>query len=339
MLNTGKVFRNTLTPECAARLLLKCQSITKAKVTLKLGHDTDMSLEEPEAQELFLRMPSEHPVVFMRRGKLQNEYKSFYSKKYNNLLVQVTLTPRSSSIDYTNNPFEILDTFREVKTNMFYVIAPVCLDNIDESKKIISELPAESYVSIKLLTTKNIPGMTGIPEPGAELYDELCSFAEAKGHYVVSYLNCVVRSRLRLPFHKCGEFVSEHNIWQLKWSRNCPVRSACASKINVNSAERKINSALSDLQLTLAEPIKKRAYKTYNVVVNEDVNFGDEAYIRELTNLKVDLIKTGRKTGSSLSESIFNRWIKIGFFPVAEVHQLGKECYDKVQAYLKKNYE
>lgn len=334
LLNTGKIFKNTLTPEYAVKLLYKTKSFTNAKVTLKIGHDTDMSLEEDEAQELFLRLPSDYPIVFMRRGKILNEHKKFYQKKYPNLLVQLTLTPRSDFLDTFKNPFEILDTFRGIKTSMFYVIAPVLQENFAEAKKLISLLPPDSYVNIKLLTTKKIPGIIDIAEPNISLYDELCNYAKSRGCYVVSYMNCVVRSRIGYTFHKCGEFVHERNIWQLRWSKYCKVKEKCVNELSEPDEVSDIMNALSYLKLTLKKNIKKIGFKTFNVVVNEDVNFGDEAYLREITGLKVNLINENRKTGSSLSKNIHNRWKTISFFPVEEVHQLGKECYETVKKIL-----
>ena len=61
--------------------------------------------------------------------------------------------------------------------------------------------------------------------------------------------------------------------------------------------------------------------------MNEEVNFGDECYLREKTTLKIDLYKIGRKTGTSLSPEIAARWKATHFFPVDEVLQLARESY------------
>ena len=74
MLETHKVYRNTLTVERAADLLKQVKAFTQAKVTLKIGHDTDMSLEEVEAQRLCEILPRDQPIIFMRRGKLLPEH-------------------------------------------------------------------------------------------------------------------------------------------------------------------------------------------------------------------------------------------------------------------------
>jgi hypothetical protein len=142
---------------------------------------------------------------------------------------------------------------------------------------------------------------------------------------VVSYLNCVVRAELGLNFHKRGEFVSEPNTWQMKWSAFCNVHESCSLEQPEEVERAAIQAALADLGLTLAQPLRKFAHKSYAVVTNEEVNFGDECYLRELASLKIDLWKDGHKTGTALSSAIAARWRAYNFFPVDEVLELAKE--------------
>lgn len=324
LLEAKKVYRNPLQVEQAASLLKKVKALTHARVTLKIGHDTDMSLEERETQQLFGLLPSDQPVVFMRRGRILPEHRAFYMKAYPNLLVELTVTPRSQFLEYQIDPFPILESFRDVACNMFYTVGPVCEDNLDEAREILRSIPAGSKVWVRDLIIKDIPEMSSVNRSGFRS-EGLREFARNQGHFVVSYLNCVVRAQVGLSFHKRGEFVSEPNTWQLQWSQLCKVRKQCSLEEPEEQERTRIQSALAEIGLTLSEPLRKFAHKSFAVVVNEEVNFGDECYLRELTGLKIDLWKEGRKTGTALSQSIAARWKEYSFFPVDEMLELGRE--------------
>ncbi len=325
LLAAKKVLRSTLQVEQAASLLKRVKAITRARVTLKFGHDTDASLEEAEAQQLYDLLPADHPIVFMRRGRLLPEHRAFYLTNKPNLLMELTLTPRSEILDYRLDPFSILDSFSGVACNMFFTIGPVCQDNFEEAKELIRAVPPGSKVWVRDLIIKDIPTMDSAPRPDYRA-NELRIFAREQGHQVVSYLNCVARAELGLPFHKRGEFVSEPNTWQLEWSQQyCKALAQCSPELPAEEERAAIQSALGELGLTLAKPLHKFAHKSYNVVTNEEVNFGDECYLRELTSLKIDLWKEGSKTGTALTHSIARRWKEYDFFPVDEMLELAKE--------------
>jgi hypothetical protein len=328
LLQKRRVYRNPLQVEQAAALLKQVKALTQAKVTLKFGHDTDMSLEEAEVQRLYGLMPPSQPMVFMRRGRLLPKHRSFYLTPRPNLLVELTVTPRSKYLDYQLDPFEILQSFEGVACQMFYTVGPVCHDNFDEAKAIIRAIPQGSKVWVKELIVKDIPAYAAAKtsDYGAETLRE---FAVTQGLRVVSYLNCVVRAEVGLGFHKRGEFVSEPNPWQLKWADGfCKVKDLCSRELPETEELDRINAALSALALTLARPSRKFGHKSYEVFVNEDINFGDECYVREITGLKVDLYKPGRKTGTALSRAIVDRWRETQFFPVDEMLALAKESFN-----------
>lgn len=328
LLEMNRIYRNTLTPEYAAELLKRSKAFSKAKITLKIGHDTDMSLEEPEALRLYELLPKDNPIVFMRRGRLPSAHRRFYMKKRPNLLMKLTLTPRSEYLGSTHDPFDILGTFEGLACNMFFAVGPVCHDNFDEAKAIIGALPKGSKLWVRELMHKDIPGYhADLAKQPEYRGDELREYALEKGHFVVHYLNCLVRAELGLPFHKRGEFVSEPNTWQLGWSKHCKVRDACGREVGENEALARIGSAISELGLTLAKPPEKFGHKSYEVYVNEDVNFGDECFVRETTELKIDLYKQGRKTGTALSKAIVARWRQTDFFPVDDVLGLARESF------------
>jgi hypothetical protein len=328
MLNTGKVFHNSITPELAVKYLSGLKSFTEGKVTLKFGHDTDMSLEEEKAQDTFKLLPMYYPVVFMRRGKLLDQFKDFYMKNYDNLLVCLTITPRSRFLEYYNDPYEIIDSFRDIKSSIFYTVGPVSQDNLDEAKRIIDYLPARSYMIVRELILKDIPNYPN--DKNIVSCEKLREYANSKGFNVMSYLNCLVRSKLGLPFHKHGEFISEPNVWQNKWCGVCDSRNLCGESLTDDEEKNKIFKILKELNLTLESEIQKKYYKTYLVNVNEDVSFGDESYIREKACLKVDLFKKGRKTGSTLSKNIYERWNKVGFFPIEDLYKEAEEIFGRI---------
>ena len=328
LLEMQKIYRNSLTVEHAAELLKQVKAFTHAKVTLKIGHDTDMSLEEIEAQRLCDLLPQDQPIVFMRRGKLLPEHKQFYMTKRPNLLMKLTVTPRSEYLACTVDPFDVLQSFEGIECQMFYAVGPVCQDNFDEAKELIRSLPKGSRLWVRELIVKDIPRYHSTSERPDYRGDELREFAIKQGHFIVHYLNCVVRAELGLGFHKRGEFVSEPNIWQVNWADNhCKVRALCGQEFSGEDELQRIDSALHDLGLTLTQSPRKFGHKSYGVIVREDVNFGDECYVRELTGLKVDLSKIGRKTGTSLSRSIARRWKAQNVFPVDDVLQLAKDSF------------
>ena len=327
LLEMGRIYRNPLGVARAAELLGRVKALTRARVTLKLGHDTDMSLEESEAQELVARLPASVAVVFMRRGRLLPAQRPFYLQARPNLLMEVTLTPRSAALAYAKDPFEILDSFRGIACRTFFTIGPVCGDNLDEARAIIGCLPAKSQVWVRELIVKdipNLPGGSGLSASG----EELRRYAQEQGHTVISYLNCVARAGVGLGFHKRGEFVSEPNTWQLAWCERCPSRDACVPEQPEEEERARIQSILPELGLSLARPVHKFGHKSYQVVCAEEVNFGDEAYLRELSGLKIDLWQEGRKTGTALTRSIAARWQEVDFFPVAEMLELARESYE-----------
>lgn len=328
LLEKRRLYRNPLSVENAAALLQRTKAFTRARVTLKVGHDTDMSLEEAEAQQLYALLPPRHPIVFMRRGRLLPQHRPFYLQARPNLLVELTLTPRSAYLDYTADPFEILASFAGVACNMFYTLGPLCHDNFDEAQALLRALPPHSQVWVKPLIVKDIPGYMAAAQPagdhGAETLRQL---AQAQGHTVISYLNCVVRAGVGLGFHKRGEFVSEPNTWQLRWAETCPAREVCMPELPEAEERRRLAAALVELGLTLARPPEKFAHKSYTVWVNEAVNFGDEVYLRELTGLKIDLYQPGRKTGTALSPAIVRRWRETDFFPVDELLALARASF------------
>jgi hypothetical protein len=327
LLEAKKVYRNSMQVAQAAGLLKKTKALTHARVTLKFGHDTDMSLEESEVQQLYKLMPADHPIVFMRRGRLMPEHRPFYMQARPNLLVELTLTPRSKFLEYKINPFPILDSFKDVACNMFYTVGPVCEDNYEEAREIIRAIPTGSNVWVRELIVKDIPKITGANKLDYH-GEELRKFALERGHIVVSYLNCVVRAGVGLGFHKRGEFDSEPNTWQLQWAaQHCQVIEQCSFEETEEQERSRIHPALDDLGLTLARPLKKFAHKSYAVLTNEEVNFGDDCYLRELTSLKIDLWKEGMKTGTALTQSIAARWKEVDFFPVDEMIELARDSY------------
>ncbi len=331
MLETRKVYRNALSVERAAALLSQVKAFTRARVTLKVGHDTDMSLEEPQAQALTDLLPADHPIVFMRRGALPSKHRAWYQRARPNLLMKLTLTPRSPFLDATADPFAILDSFRGIAQPMFFAIGPVIDENLEEARAVVRALPPGSRLWVRDLITKDIPRFdktVRVAEPPGE---SLRRYAVEQGHHIVHYLNCLVRAELGLPFHKRGEFVSEPNPWQVRWSQHCKVLGRCGAEVPEDEARERIDDALGDLDLTLDRPVERFGHKSYRVTVREDVNFGDECYLRELTSLKCDLERLGRKTGTALSASIADRWRNTHFFPVDEVLELARESYARVQ--------
>lgn len=333
LLDKKIVFRNGLDVFCAAALLPRVKAFSSAKVTLKIGHDTDMSLEETETQQLFGLIPGDHPVIFMRRGKLLPEFRPFYTIQRDNLLVKVTLTPRSEYLEAKADPFEVLESFDGVRANMFYYIGPICHDNFDEAREIIRCLPAKSSVWVKELIDKGSPYYDRGQLHADFRCNELRSYAADLGHPVFDYLNCVVRANVGLGFHKRGEFVSEPNPWQLKWCEQCRVLSQCDSTMSEEEERGRIDATLRDIGLTLKEKPEHFGHKSYRVLVNQDVNFGDECYIREKTSLKVDVNSPGRKTGTSLSASIIDRWRAYDFYPVDELMDIARESFGIAMGY------
>lgn len=328
MLDTGKVFHNSFTPELAVKYLSGMKSFSEGKITLKFGHDTDMSLEEEKVQNTFKLIPATYPVVFMRRGKILQQHQEFYMKNYDNLLVCLTITPRSKFLEYSSDPYEIIDSFRDIKSSVFYTVGPVCQDNLDEAKKIIDYLPEKSYMIVRELIVKDIPNFPN--DKNIISCERLREYSDSKGFNVMSYLNCQVRSKIGLPFHKHGEFISEPNIWQNKWCNVCDSKILCGEKLTDDEEKARILRVLNELNLTLDGEIQKKCYKSYLVCVNEDVSFGDESYIREKACLKVDLVKMGRKTGSAISKSIYERWKKIEFLPIDDLYKEAEEIFNKI---------
>jgi hypothetical protein len=327
LLKQNRIIRNPLGIPQAARLLFKVKAFTQAKATLKIGHDTDMSLEEEQAQELYTLVPADHPVVWMRRGKLLPAYRDFYMKERRNLLVKVTLTPRSGFLEVDRDPFEVLNSFGGVRCAMVYFVGPVCRDNLDEAREIVAALPAGAPVWVKELIVKDSPYFKASADPVTARVEELRRFAAESGHPVADYLNCLVRAEVGLPFHKRGEFVSEPNEWELLKCRNCRTLSACDVRLTETQERKRIRAALDDIGVTEYQRPEKFGYKSFRVIVKEDVNFGDECYVREKACLKVDLCSPGRKTGTSLTASIVDRWRRKDFFPVDELMDLARESY------------
>jgi hypothetical protein len=288
---------------------------------LKIGHDTDMSLEEPQAQELVERLPASQPVIFMRRGRLLDPWRPFYLSPRPNLLVKVSITPRSDYLAYHEDPFVVLRSFEGLACNLFFSIGPVCHDNIEEAREIIRSLPSGSKVWVRDLIVKDIPAYShASPE---RLGEDLRLFAAEAGHQVVHYENCLVRAGL--GFHKRGEFVSEPNTWQLGLCQVCPVRASCGAEMSLEDEWSQIDLALDELGLTLTRPLERFGHKSFTVWVDQEVNFGDECYLRERSGLKVDLYKEGRKTGTALSASIARRWRERALFPVEEMVSLARD--------------
>ncbi len=334
MLDTGRVYRNGLDVQRALELLPRIKAFSRARVTLKVGHDTDMSLEEPQAQALVRGLPSDHPIVFMRRGRLPAAHRSFYMRNRPNLLMKLTLTPRSAFLRTEDDPFAILDSFRGIAQDMFFAVGPVCHDNQREAERIIRALPPGSRLWVRELIVKDVPGYDAAPPAGDCGGERLRLLARQQGHQVVNYLNCIVRSGLGLGFHKYGEFVSEPNAWQVDWSQGCASRHLCGAPVGEEEARARIDGALDELglELELAQPVRKFGYKCYEVTVRQDVCFGDECYLRERSGLKTDLARQGRKTGTALSASIAQRWRERELFPVDELLDLARESYARVQA-------
>ena len=327
LLEQHRIYRNPLDVRRAADLLNRVKAFTHARVTLKIGHDTDMSLEEREAQELFYLLPPGYPVIWMRRGKLMPEFRPFYMKKRKNLLVKVTLTPRSVYLNATDNPFDVLESFRNVCCPMYYAIGPVCHDNYEEAKTLIDCLPSQSSMWVKELIIKDVPMLGENPPPLRYSAESLRHYAAERGHHVFDYLNCLVRAEVGLPFHKRGEFVSEKSLWELSQCGICRAFDRCDVQLSEPEERSRIAAALDDLGITLPDPPEKSGYKSYRCIARDEVNFGDECYLREKTSLKVDLSSPGRKTGTALTVSIIKRWQKKEIFPVDEMMALARESY------------
>ncbi len=313
-----------ITPQNIAKMLLNMKPITKAKIPLRLGHNTDCFYQWDYVNELYKLIPKENPVIALTRLPLPSEYKTLFQNQ-KNIILKLSLTPKSKLLNYNSDVDNILQSITDIpKENIFILIGPVAVDSFESTKEIINKIPSGYWIDIKKLTTAGI-----LPSNYAattEQIENLREIAIKKNLIVTDYFGCKIRVNMNRPFYKA--FSSPQYIKDT-CKNFCPNYILCYKEKNINDLNKFVIEEAKEIGLTLK---RINEYETDKLQYFSEipVSRGDETYLSELSNIEVLLnIKEGSQGGSFANEDIeiHKRWEKYNMLPTTELNKLSIKIY------------
>lgn len=323
VLFSGKINRKyPVSPRELYKLLEGMPSFSKARIPIRIGNDTDFKFESRETEKFVSLLPNDYPVIILTRFPVPIRYKHIFNR--NNVLLKITITPKSDYLDCPDNYKAILKSLEGINSEVMVTIGPVDASNYDKACSLIKKIPNKRNFSvyIKRLNDEFHPSLKTIPQISSDQEQSLKVLVIENGFRHLSQLTCPLSNRLNFA-HKRVSDVPES---ERKYCTSCSVFDVCYSDDILDEDE--LRFLLKDLGLQLTVPPVKTGFKSYLITVDNPTAFGDEAYLSEMLKRKIKISNTKDGTNRyqySSSIEVMKRWQEVSFFPFLAL----KESFDR----------
>ncbi len=308
-----------VTPERIASWLAGISSVVEAGVPVRFGHVTDLAFEERDACRVVEMLPPDHPVLMNTRFPI-GEATRHLLRRHRNVLLHVTVTPAGLDPENKADSNRTLESLRGLPPDqVFVMIGPLVAGAGPAARELLARLPAASRIGFKEVDIAAIPGCEALaPMPRTEV-EALIARAGELGHRWLPFYGCQVRANLGRP---C--FFSRAAARAPQVCARCPNQPICAS-VRLPAAEQ-VREAAARIGLTAGEV--RIAESRVELEIAEPASRADEVFLSEKLTAEVRLstvARAERRETIRLSEAIFERWQRVGFYPVEELRRLGRQ--------------
>lgn len=320
-----------LSPVKALSMLEKLPSY-QAGTLIKIGHNSDQSLQMKPAWDFYRLIPYKTMLVFYRRKPISREERQLLATAAGNLLLVVTLTPESRLLNISSHEaWELLESTAGLG-NCFYEIRPVAQDAIAEAYQFIEHLPAGSIIDIcGVIGSSGGESIRFDPDlsPANAVIQKLKDYAVSLGLRVNCAVNCILRGRQGQGTHWAEKNFSSADKAVIDFCQNCASFEVCREGIANEKLDdlltlAKAKTGITDLQI---QTIQKRSLI---LTTRIEINRGDQTYLRNLFNCRIKFEGRENELTDALTEAIYHRWQETKFFPVADLHEIAAEMRERM---------
>lgn len=320
-----------LSPESAAELLLDTPLIEVGTV-IKIGHNSDQSLQMEPSWKFYQQLPQNTNVAFYRRKPISSEEFQRFRQAKDNLLLVMTLTPGSKLLRVPrHSAWDALESTRGLPY-CFYAIRPVAKDAVEESYALLKHLPPQSIIDICGVIS-SFGGESVVYDdnlsPDPATISDMRHVAFSSGFQVNCSVNCLLRGRQGLGSHWADKnFLSaERDVRE--FCESCPSYKRCREGLDSRALPElleiaKKTSGLSDLRITDV------GTRRVTLRTDQEVNRGDQNYLRGLFNARIKILGPSSGLADEMSAPIFQRWEHSRFFPVKPIAHLANTMAQRI---------
>lgn len=293
-------------------LLLKMPTFFESRTPIRIGNDTDFKFEERQVEEFVSLLPSDYPVIILTRFPISERVKHLFQR--HNILLKITITPKSEYLDCPYNADDILSSLDEITSETMITIGPIDKDNSEDAKRFIDKVPKKKNFSlyIKPLNPDFHSSLKHIPMPSEIFIENLKKKVEEAGFRHLSQLTCPLSNKLGFAHKRVSDVPQEEK----KFCDSCAAHNICYSKESLS--ENDLHRLLAKLNLRLTEKPIRKGFKSYLISVDKPTAFGDELYLSETLKQKIKIKQTSLGTSGynySASHEVMKRWESCSFFP------------------------
>lgn len=337
----GLVIDNRVSPKKMYQWLKGMPSY-QAGVQIRIGHDTDAGLQFRKSSELIDLIEPDHSITYLTRKPLTSEEVEFFKKYRENLLLKLTATPRSESLNVQKNPLNLVNSAETLDTRMLYwVVGPLVDDNQEDAIRILEALPTGSRLFLKKLNYTGLPQLDKVSPITDEDYSGLETLALEKGHIVTEWF-CDSLARIGNSFFDVDKIsqqpASSKRERELGYCASCPSNLLCYNELNIADFNRQLNEQLTYLGLHLIEEPTRTGNRSFEIMVQEPSSRGEETYLNHIiqphVSININTRETGRSQGGSfcnIDKEVLKRWYQNGFLPVTELNNAAENVLGDIR--------
>lgn len=330
----GIILDNRVSPQKMYQWLKSMPSY-QAGVQIRIGHDTDAGLEFEKSSKLIDLIDKNHSITYLTRKPFTAKETEFFSKYRKNLLVKLTATPRSQSLNITKDPTNLIRSSSNIDNKMLYwVIGPLVNDNQKGTKEILKTLPKRSRLFLKKLNYVGLPHLNKVSPISDVDYKKLEQFALDREHIVTEWF-CDSLSRIGRGFFDVDKIEQQPNSQkrerELDYCQSCSSHNHCYAELDRDNFRNQLNEHLEFLGLNLLEEPIKTGRKSFEIKIAEPSSRGEETYLNNViyppVSININTREQGRSQGGSfcnIDKAVLKRWYKNGFFPVTELNNIAE---------------
>ncbi|MDH4164241.1 MAG: hypothetical protein OEW15_16380 [Nitrospirota bacterium] len=307
-----------------------------AGVQVRIGHDTDAGLEFEKSSKLIEMADPGRSIVYLTRKPLTAPEVEFFRTYRRNLLLKLTATPRSKSLNVTRNPMNLVRSAEPLDSRMLYwVLGPLAADSYGDAVEIIESLPAGSSLFLKPLNCEGLPHLANVKPLSRELIAHLEDLALKRGHVVTEWFCRSGLARIDRGFFDVDKITAQKDPAkrerELSYCTACSSNGLCHGELDEPSLRQALVMSLAELGLTLSKEPHRTGPRSFEVAVDEPASRGEETYLNNSLSQAVSITLTTREKGRSQGGSFCNvdrevlkRWYENGFFPVTELNTVAE---------------
>jgi hypothetical protein len=297
------------------KLLTRLPSFARAQIPLRIGNDSDFVFQREVAGELIRGLPPNYPVVVLTRFPVENGDLELLSPR--NVLLKITVTPRSRYLDAPADPYRVLESVSGFSGNLLITVGPLVADNTSEAGALIRAISnsRNPAVYLKPLDKEGLPSLSAIPEVNDSDVRELEQIVVSHGYRLNSFLLCLLFHHFQREDPRSVDIPKR----ELRYCFDCGSRGSCW--VDHDIPDQRFSDIASHLGLQVGG-VERTAFRTYRVAVDAPAAYGDEAYFSYMLGRKVRLSTTTAGTlGHTVlaSPDVLSRWSRSKFFVASEV--------------------